>query len=71
MADTLWQAGALEGWVSALEVMVLWQLPLEEYVASSSSSVGVGRDLLSGGSSKGEGGGRRPPRPCSKRWRSG
>jgi hypothetical protein len=55
VADTLWQAGALEGWVAALETMVQWHLPLDEYV-SSSSSVGVGRDLLSGGS-KGEGGG--------------
>lgn len=36
--------------------MVQWHLPLDEYVSTSSSSVGVGRDLLSGGS-KAESGG--------------
>jgi hypothetical protein len=43
--------------VAALETMVKWHLPVDEYVSSSSSSVGgVGRDLLSGGS-KAESGG--------------
>lgn len=30
--DGLWQAGAIEGYVSSLIVMNSWGLPLEEYV---------------------------------------
>ena len=30
--EGLWQAGALEGWIAAVEVMQLWRLPLEEYL---------------------------------------
>ena len=41
-ADPLWQAGALEGWIAALETMVQWRLPLDEVLGS-----GAARDLLS------------------------
>ncbi len=48
-ADPLWQAGSLEGWVAALDVVAQWHLPLDEILGGG----GGGREMLLKGDSAG------------------
>jgi len=54
LGEGLWQAGALEGWVAAVEVMQSWGLSMEEFLPGGG---GGGREGGKGGG--GEGGGKK------------